>query len=166
MQDPLPGLIPAPPPSLRVLHDADGLEAVDKPPGLLVHPSALDPRASHSLTALLRERLGERLLPLHRLDRGTSGVLLLARGATEARAARAAFDARLVLKRYLALVRGCHPRTARSTSRSRETPTGPRPGSRACRRSRGTRPSRASSGRSPPTRATRRAATRSCWPNR
>lgn len=108
MQDALPGLIPAPP-LLRVLHDADGLVAVDKPPGLLVHPSALDPRAPHSVTALLRARLGERLLPLHRLDRGTSGVLLLARGAPEARAVRAAFDARLVRKRYLALVRGWPP---------------------------------------------------------
>lgn len=109
MQDPVPGLTAGAPPPLHLLHDDQGLVAVDKPPGLLVHPSALDAHAPHSVTALLRERLGARLLPLHRLDRGTSGVLLLARDAAAARAGRAAFDARLVRKRYLALVRGWPP---------------------------------------------------------
>lgn len=96
---------------LRVLHLDSDLVAIDKPPGLLVHPSALDAHEDRSALKLLRDQLGERLWPLHRLDKGTSGVLLFARNAEAARHFGIAFEQGGVAKRYLALVRGWPPET-------------------------------------------------------
>lgn len=79
---------------------------VDKPPGLLVHRSALDAHERDSVVDRLLAETGERLFPAHRLDRGTSGALVLARDADAARALGEAFESGRVAKRYLALVRG------------------------------------------------------------
>lgn len=94
---------------LRVLHLDDDLVAIDKPPGLLVHPSGLDAHETITAWQLLRDQLGHPVWPLHRLDKATSGVLLFARHADAARRWRAAFEANTVRKRYLALVRGWPP---------------------------------------------------------
>lgn len=91
---------------LSVLHRDDRLVAIDKPPGLLVHPSGLDAHEGRTALQLLRDQLGERLHPLHRLDKATSGVLLFARDAEAAREWGIAFEQGRVRKRYLALVRG------------------------------------------------------------
>jgi tRNA pseudouridine65 synthase len=96
---------------LRILHLDANLVAIDKPPGMLVHPSALDAHATTSALQLLRDQLGERLWPLHRLDKATSGVLLFARNAEAARHWGMAFEAGAVRKRYVALVRGWPPAT-------------------------------------------------------
>ena len=93
---------------LRLLHLDDELVAIDKPAGLLVHPSGLDAHETVTAWQLLSEQLGQPVWPLHRLDKATSGVLLFARSAGAARLWRAAFEAGTVAKRYLALVRG-HP---------------------------------------------------------
>ena len=91
---------------LRVLHlDAD-LVAIDKPAGLLVHPSALDAHEQRTALRLMQAQLGEKLHPLHRLDKATSGVLLFARHADAARHWGMALQQRDVDKTYLALVRG------------------------------------------------------------
>ena len=89
-----------------VLYEDEDLLAVDKPAGMVVHPTNRVRRAS--LISILRERhpVGRRLTLAHRLDRETSGVLLLAKGAAAARALHRAFDARQVEKRYLAVVAG------------------------------------------------------------
>jgi tRNA pseudouridine65 synthase len=97
------------PQALRVLHQDADLVAIDKPPGLLVHPSALDAHEDRSALKSLRDQLGERLWPLHRLDKGTSGVLLFGRHADAARLWGPAFERGEVRKRYLALVRGWPP---------------------------------------------------------
>jgi tRNA pseudouridine65 synthase len=94
---------------LRLLHTDPDLVAIDKPAGLLVHPSALDAHEDITALGLLQAQLGERLFPLHRLDKGTSGVLLFARNAQAARAWGIAFANGEVAKRYLALVRGWPP---------------------------------------------------------
>ena len=91
---------------LRVLHLDDRLVAIAKPAGLLVHPSGLDAQEERTALQLLRDQLGERLWPLHRLDKATSGVLLFARDADAAREWGLAFAEGRVAKRYLALVRG------------------------------------------------------------
>jgi tRNA pseudouridine65 synthase len=98
-----------PPGPLTVLHRDADLVAIDKPPGLLVHPSGLDAHERVTALQLLRDQLGERLSPLHRLDKGTSGVLLFARHAGAARSWGLAFEAGEVRKGYLALVRGWPP---------------------------------------------------------
>jgi tRNA pseudouridine65 synthase len=92
--------------SIPVLHQDHDLVAVAKPAGLLVHPSGLDAHEEITALGLLREQLGQRLWPLHRLDKGTSGVLLFARHAEAARTFGLAFQEGRVSKRYLALVRG------------------------------------------------------------
>lgn len=94
---------------LTLLHVDDALVAIDKPPGLLVHPSALDAQAADSALSILRAQLGTPLWTVHRLDKATSGVLLFARNVEMARALSAAFEAGSVVKRYLALVRGWPP---------------------------------------------------------
>jgi tRNA pseudouridine65 synthase len=95
--------------NLRLLHVDAELVAIDKPCGLLVHPSALDAHEQRNALHLLRDQLGERLFPLHRLDKATSGVLLFARSAEAARHWGLAFEAGDVRKGYLALVRGWPP---------------------------------------------------------
>ncbi|MEJ5990523.1 pseudouridine synthase [Ramlibacter sp. PS3R-8] len=92
--------------SLRVLYCDNSLVAIDKPSGLLVHASALDAHESINAVELLRAQLGEPVAPVHRLDKGTSGVLLFARHADSAREWGLAFAQGRVRKRYLALVRG------------------------------------------------------------
>jgi tRNA pseudouridine65 synthase len=113
-------------PPLRLLHLDDSLVAIDKPAGLLVHPSGLDPHARQTALQLLRDQLGERLWPLHRLDKATSGVLLFARNADAAREYGGAFEQGRIRKRYLALVRGWPPEQgeiAQALARDPELPS-------------------------------------------
>ena len=85
----------------RVLFRSGGLIAVDKPAGVLVVPGRQD---KASLRQQLQESLGQPVWVVHRLDRDTSGVLLLALDAAAHRAASLAFEAGAVRKTYLALV--------------------------------------------------------------
>lgn len=84
--------------------------AIAKPCGLLVHRSGLDAQATDSVVDRLRQALPDAvalgLAPVHRLDKATSGLLLLARHAEAARAMGAQFEAGAVSKHYLALLRG------------------------------------------------------------
>lgn len=91
---------------LVLLHVDARLVVVDKPPGLLVHRSSLDAHETDSVLDRLRRQGWDGLRPVHRLDKGTSGVLVLARDAEAARSLGAAFECGDVAKRYLALVRG------------------------------------------------------------
>lgn len=126
-----------PDPPLRVLHADERLLAVDKPPGLLVHATALDAHEQRNALALLRAQLGVPLWPLHRLDKATSGVLVLARSAEAARVHGAAFEAGTVRKRYLALVRGWPPAEGEidePLARDPERPSAGQPRVPACTR--------------------------------
>lgn len=95
--------------TLALLHVDDERVAIAKPAGLLVHASALDAHETRNAVDLLQAQLGAPVWPLHRLDKGTSGVLLFARSAEAARRWRAPFEAGTVRKGYLALVRGWPP---------------------------------------------------------
>lgn len=96
---------PEVPRDIRLLHEDPQFYVIDKPAGLPIHPSA---RYHYStLTAVLRERFpGERLQVAHRLDRETSGLLLIGRSSAAAAALKGAFARRRVEKRYLAIARG------------------------------------------------------------
>ncbi|BBD80979.1 pseudouridine synthase [Aerosticca soli] len=91
---------------LDILHQDADLLAVNKPAGLPVHRSRLVGPAEAFLVDLLREQLGGAVHLVHRLDRPTSGVLLIARSAEVASALGEQFMRREVAKRYLAVVRG------------------------------------------------------------
>jgi 23S rRNA pseudouridine1911/1915/1917 synthase len=88
-----------------VLAEDESFLAIDKPAGLPIHTTAKYWR--NTLTAVLRERYpGQALQVCHRLDRETSGVLLVARGPTASSLLKRAFARRRVRKSYLALVHG------------------------------------------------------------
>ena len=90
---------------IPVLHEDASILAVDKPAGRIVIPGR--GTAERSLVEELSEVHG-RLWVVHRLDRGTSGVLVFARTAEAHRALNLGFDRGEPRKRYLALVAG-HP---------------------------------------------------------
>lgn len=94
---------------LPIVYQDERLIAIDKPAGLLVHRSALDRGESRCALQALRDQLGRHVWPVHRLDRGTSGVLLFALDAASARAFGEAFEAGLARKTYVAMVRGWPP---------------------------------------------------------
>lgn len=94
-----PALAPLP----VVFNDAH-LVAIVKPAGRLVHRGwGTD---DVPLLQALRDQLGERLYPVHRLDRATSGVLVFAKSSSAAAGLCAQFAGRSVVKKYLALCRG------------------------------------------------------------
>lgn len=105
--EPMPEDIP-----LAILHQDAHLLVIDKPAGLVVHPGAGSPRGT-LVNALLRHvadlsGVGGVARPgiVHRLDRGTSGVLLVAKDDQTHRALARQFASRSVEKDYLALVHG------------------------------------------------------------
>jgi tRNA pseudouridine65 synthase len=91
---------------LNLLYRDPWLAAVDKPSGMLVHRSAIDRHETIFAMQTLRDMLGQRVYPLHRLDKPTSGVLLFALDRETARTMGERFGQRQVAKRYLGLVRG------------------------------------------------------------
>lgn len=77
---------------LPILYQDPHLVAIDKPAGLLVHRSGLDAHETRFAVQLLRDQIGRPVWPAHRLDKGTSGVLLFALDADTARALGQAFE--------------------------------------------------------------------------
>lgn len=88
-----------------LFHDS-ALVAVNKPAGLLVHRSEIDRHETRFALQIVRDQLGQRVYPVHRLDKPTSGVLLFALSSDIARAVTEQFTAGEVRKRYLGVVRG------------------------------------------------------------
>jgi tRNA pseudouridine65 synthase len=91
---------------LPILYRDDRVVVVDKPSGLLVHRSPIDRHERRFAVQMLRDQLGRRVYPAHRLDKGTSGALAFALDREMASALATAFAGREVVKTYLALVRG------------------------------------------------------------
>ncbi len=98
MSDPLP-----------ILFQSPDLVAINKPHGLLVHRSPIASDASEFAVQLLRDQLGQRVYPVHRLDRKTSGMLLFALTEAMNAAMQQQFMEGKVHKTYLAIVRGYTP---------------------------------------------------------
>lgn len=92
--------------ALDILYRDDDLVAVHKPSGLLVHRSDIDRHETRFAVQSVRDQLGCRVYPAHRLDKPTSGVLLFGLTPAAGRTLSQAFEAQTVDKRYLAVVRG------------------------------------------------------------
>lgn len=92
--------------TLEILYEDPQLIAINKPHGLLVHRTALDKYATEFALQILRDQIGQRVYPIHRLDRKTSGVLLLAKSPEIHKAMSEMWAERQVLKKYIAIVRG------------------------------------------------------------
>ena len=95
-------------PEIEVLYRDRHLVAVHKPAGLLVHRNAHAGREPF-LLQMLRDQLGQRLYPVHRLDRPTSGLMVMALSPQAAHALALQFAGQDVSKTYLAVVRGFAP---------------------------------------------------------
>lgn len=87
-----------------ILWQDDDLLVVNKPAGLLVLPDGYDPEAPH-LSSVLAPKYGD-LWIVHRLDRHTSGIVIVARNPQVHRALNIQFEKRQVHKVYHALVVG------------------------------------------------------------
>jgi 23S rRNA pseudouridine1911/1915/1917 synthase len=104
---------------LRIVYEDAAMLIVDKPAGLVVHPSAGHRQGTlvHGLLGRARDRgepLGsiagvERAGIVHRLDKDTSGLLLVAKTDAAQAALMSQFAGRTIDKEYLALVRGSPP---------------------------------------------------------
>ncbi len=94
------------PSELPVLYCDEWLAVVDKPAGLMVHDSALARGETDFAADRLREQFGKPIFLIHRLDRATSGCLLLAFDRETASALGKAVMAGGIEKDYLTVCRG------------------------------------------------------------
>jgi 23S rRNA pseudouridine1911/1915/1917 synthase len=98
---------------LRVAYEDEDVVVVDKPAGLVMHPVGGEFRrtlmgALHRRLTAAGEEAGE-LGPVHRLDRSTSGLVVVAKRVAARRVLGAAVEERRVRRGYLAVVRGGPP---------------------------------------------------------
>jgi tRNA pseudouridine65 synthase len=91
---------------IDIVFDDEAVLAVNKPAGLLVHRSSIAADERDFLLDRLQTQVGGPLFLAHRLDRATSGVVLLAKSRAVAGELGRQFMQRSVVKRYLAVVRG------------------------------------------------------------
>jgi 23S rRNA pseudouridine1911/1915/1917 synthase len=113
---PPPGVTPAPPPEpvdgLRVVYRDGDIVVVDKPVGVAAHasPGWTGPTVTGGLAAIgetvATGGAAERQGVVHRLDVGTTGLMVVAKSETAYSALKRAFKAREVEKRYHAVVQG------------------------------------------------------------
>jgi len=94
--------VPPVPVPVLILFENDDYLAVDKPEGVLSVAEA----GRGGLPELLKDHYAAKLFPVHRLDRGASGVIVFAKNAGAHRRLNGEFDRREVRKTYLALVDG------------------------------------------------------------
>ena len=97
------------PERLSILYHDAHIVVIDKPSGLLVHRSEIDRHETRFAIQILRDQIGQRVWAAHRLDRGTSGVLLFGLNPEIAGTLGHQFAAGAVEKRYWAVVRGFPP---------------------------------------------------------
>jgi RluA family pseudouridine synthase len=89
---------------LKVLFEDEFIIAVDKPAGMIVHGSP------ESLEESLARQIGQRVILLHRLDRDTTGIVLLAKRKEVSGPLSRAFEEKRIRKSYFAVVHGAWPK--------------------------------------------------------
>lgn len=94
---------------LDILYQDDYLIAINKPHGLLVHRSSIAADAEEFALQILRDQIGKKVNPAHRIDRKTGGVLLFAFDKPTEIAMQQQFMENQVKKKYLAILRGYTP---------------------------------------------------------
>src|SRR3569832_2184609 len=94
---------------LPILYRDEHCVAIDKPAGLLVHRSAVDRHETEYALQRVRDQIGRRVYPVHRIDKPTSGVLLFALHSEAARRLTEHITKREERKTYLAVGGGGAP---------------------------------------------------------
>ncbi|WP_245583340.1 tRNA pseudouridine(65) synthase TruC [Oceanospirillum beijerinckii] len=115
---------------LPVLYQDDALIVINKPTGLLVHRSPIDRHETRFALQLVRNQIGQRVYPVHRLDKPTSGALVFALSSEIARKLTEQFTAKQIDKTYLAVVRGYAPESGTIDHALVEEPDKKMPGSK------------------------------------
>lgn len=92
--------------TLPILYQDEHVVVVNKPSGLLVHRSPIDRHERRFAVQMLRNQLGRRVYPAHRLDKGTSGALAFALDRETAAGLAGQFASGAARKTYVAIVRG------------------------------------------------------------
>lgn len=95
--------------TLEIIYQDKNLVAINKPSGLLVHKTDLDPNESQFAVQILRDQLGKYVFPIHRIDKPTSGVLLFSLNSKVAQILSQSMQEMNFHKEYIALVRGWAP---------------------------------------------------------
>lgn len=91
--------------SLPILYEDDNIVVVNKPPTIAVHPNGA--YQSGTLVQLLEEKYGyQKLRPVHRLDKETSGAIMMAKNKRYATYLIDLFFDRKIKKQYLAIAKG------------------------------------------------------------
>ena len=112
VRDPLVPDLPLP--EVRILYDDPDLCVIDKPPGLAAHPSEDRSQVAHTVASWAQAKFGRLPSPsdvqrpgiVHRLDRDTSGVMVIAKTESAMGSLRAQWKARAVEKEYRCIVYG------------------------------------------------------------
>lgn len=91
---------------IDIIYQDHDLIAINKPHGLLVHRSPIASDATEFAVQILRDQIGQRVYPVHRLDRKTSGVLLFALNTEVDVNLQMQFQERKVSKTYHTILRG------------------------------------------------------------
>lgn len=91
---------------MEIIYKDEYMVAINKPAGMLTHPSWIDKDANENAMHSLRDFLGQWVYPVHRLDKPTSGVLIFGLSSETAKKLAESFLARETEKTYIALVRG------------------------------------------------------------
>lgn len=91
---------------LEIIYQDEWLVAVNKPSGWLVHRSWLDRHETRIVMQAVRDQIGQHVFTVHRLDKPTSGVLLMGLSSEVGRLLSQQFEQHQIQKRYHALVRG------------------------------------------------------------
>lgn len=94
---------------LDIIYKDDFFVVINKPHGLLVHKSPIAADAQEFALQLVRDQIQQKVFPVHRLDRKTSGVLVFALSSEMASALQKTMENEATQKRYLAIVRGFFP---------------------------------------------------------
>ncbi|WMJ73864.1 pseudouridine synthase [Cytophagaceae bacterium ABcell3] len=94
---------------LPIIYKDEALVAINKPHGLLTHFSPIARDANECALQLLRDQIGQRVWPVHRIDRKTGGVLLFTLQSDLVYPVQQQFFDHTTIKKHLAIVRGFAP---------------------------------------------------------
>ena len=99
--------------SLEIIFEDDYILCVNKPNNVLVHHAFLSRNVGDedSLLQLIDKQLGIKVYPVHRLDRKTSGLILLAKEKEHVSKFQELFTTKQIQKTYFGVVRGFSPET-------------------------------------------------------
>lgn len=94
---------------LEILYQDDNYVIINKPHGLLVHRTKIAEEKHEFAVQMLRDQIGQKVSPVHRLDRKTSGVLVFGLHSEATKLLAKQFTERTTTKTYWAIVRGFSP---------------------------------------------------------